>query len=207
MVIEQIGSWIKLFPDYSMWIYGLVIPLSIGVALLLLYVFLRPLLFKHYYKSALVPHGMATALDNLEKISYKHIGITIDFSKNDQDCIRHALMQGGPEATYTLIHVVETAGASYYGGQVLDLETKSDVDNLEKYVHALQARHYKAFAEIGYGKPSKAIANIVNEQHMDFLVMGSHGHKALKDLIFGTTVNSVRHMINVPVLVVKPPRK
>jgi manganese transport protein len=37
--------------------------------------------------------------------------------------------------------------------------------------------------------------------------MGSHGHKALKDLIFGTTVNSVRHKVNVPVLVVKPAAK
>jgi len=27
----------------------------------------------------------------------------------------------------------------------------------------------------------------------------------IKDLIFGTTVNRVRHMVNVPVLVVKSP--
>jgi len=48
-----------------------------------------------------------------------------------------------------------------------------------------------------------SIATIVKSQNIDFIVMGSHGHKALKDLIFGTTVNKVRHMVNIPVLVVK----
>jgi manganese transport protein len=63
---------------------------------------------------------------------------------------------------------------------------------------------YKAEGEIGFGNPADAIADIVNKNGIDFIVMGSHGHKALKDLIFGTTVNSVRHKVNVPVLIVKP---
>jgi manganese transport protein len=86
----------------------------------------------------------------------------------------------------------------------MDHETQSDVDNLNKYVSALTEIGYKAEARIGYGTAAKAIAQIVNEEHIDFIVMGSHGHKAIKDLIFGTTVNSVRHLVNIPVLVVKP---
>ena len=54
---------------------------------------------------------------------------------------------------------------------------------------------------------AKAIAKIVNDEGIDFMVMGSHGHRVLKDLIFGTTVNTVRHMVKVPVLVVKPQAK
>jgi manganese transport protein len=140
----------------------------------------------------------------LDAIDYHHIGVSIDFSKNDTNSLRHAIMQGGKKATYSLIHVVETAGARYYGGDVLDHETQSDVDNLEKYVDTLKKLGYKAEAKIGYGIAAKAIADIVNNDKIDFIVMGSHGHKAFKDLIFGTTVNKVRHMVNVPVLVVKP---
>ena len=33
------------------------------------------------------------------------------------------------------------------------------------------------------------------------LVMGSHGHTFFKDLIFGTTVDSVRHRVNIPVFI------
>jgi manganese transport protein len=204
LVFDQIGDWIKQYPNSAIWIYGLVIPVTIGIAALLIYVFLRPLLFKHSDQPAQVPHGMATTITDLTAISYKHIGVTIDFSKNDRDCIRHAIMQGGKHAKYTLIHVVETAGARYYGTEVMDHETQSDVDNLNIYVSTLTQIGYKAEAKIGYGIAAKAIAQIVQEEDIDFIVMGSHGHKAIKDLIFGTTVNSVRHLVNVPVLVVKP---
>ena len=34
------------------------------------------------------------------------------------------------------------------------------------------------------------------------LVIGAHGHTALKDFIYGETVNAVRHELKIPVLVV-----
>jgi manganese transport protein len=37
--------------------------------------------------------------------------------------------------------------------------------------------------------------------------MGAHGHGGLKDLIFGTTINSVRHKLRIPLLVVRPTPK
>ena len=37
----------------------------------------------------------------------------------------------------------------------------------------------------------------------DLLIMGAHGHTGFKDLIFGTTINAVRHHVKVPLLVVK----
>jgi manganese transport protein len=207
LVKDQVLQWLKDSPQGAIWIYALVIPLIIAVTVLLVYVFLRPLLFKHFDTPVVVPHGLATTIVDLEPVSYKNIGITIDFSKNDTNCIRNAIMQGGKEAVYTLIHVVETAGARYYGTEILDHETQSDVDNLDSYVNTLTGLGYNAVANIGFGTAASQIAKIVNENGIDFIVMGSHGHKALKDLIFGTTVNSVRHMVNVPVLVVKPGMK
>lgn len=204
LVADQLQDWIKQFPGSLVLIYGLVLPVTLGVAVLLIYVFLRPLLFKHYDQPAQVPHGLATSITDLTAISYNHIAITIDFSNNDRECIRHAIMQGHKHAKYTLIHVVETAGARYYGTEVMDHETQSDVDNLNIYVRSLTDIGYKAEARIGFGTAAAAIAKIVNDEYIDFIVMGSHGHKAIKDLIFGTTVNSVRHLVNVPVLVVKP---
>jgi len=204
LVVDQLQDWLKQYPNMAAVIYGLVVPISAGIAALLIYVFLRPILFKHKDMPAQVPHGLATSITDLAPISYKKIGITIDFSKNDKDCIRHAIMQGGKAAHYVLIHVVETAGARYYGTEVMDHETQSDVDNLEKYVSSMKELGYKAKSHIGFGRAAKSIAQIVNDEHIEFLVMGSHGHKAIKDLIFGTTVNSVRHKVNIPVLVVKP---
>lgn len=206
LVYEQLKIWTAASPNTAIWMYTLVIPVIIGIALLLLYIFLRPLLFKHTDAPIYVPHGIAAEIDNLETIHYHKIGVSIDFSKNDTNAIRHAIMQGGKSATYVLMHVVETAGARYYGDQAMDHETQSDVDNLEQYANTLHKLGYKAEAKIGYGTAATAIACIVDEEHVDFMVMGSHGHKAFKDLLFGTTVNKVRHSVNIPVLVVKAPK-
>ena len=205
LVVQQIQEWTNGSPNGIIWVYALVLPVVIAIALLLLYVFLRPYLFKHMDEPIYIPHGIATVIDELDAIKYNHIAVSIDFSKNDTEAIRHAIMQGGKHADYTLIHVVETAGARYYGNEVLDQETQSDVDNLDKYVDAMKKLGYRAKPEIGYGAAASSIAKIVNEEKIDFVVMGSHGHKAIKDLIFGTTVNKVRHMVKVPVLIVKSP--
>ncbi|MCJ8208922.1 Nramp family divalent metal transporter [Mucilaginibacter sp. RS28] len=207
LVIQEIDSWGQsgaVTPFVLQWI---IIPIAIVIGILLLYITVKPMLVVAPDKPNNVPHGIAKAVHNIDQINYNHIGIAIDFSKNDWESIRHGIMQGGPEAKYTLIHVVETAGARYYGEQVMDMETQSDADNLEQYAKELVGLGYDAVAEIGYGATATAIAQIVNRENIDFVVMGSHGHRFLKDLIFGTTVNSVRHMVNVPVLIVKPQGK
>jgi manganese transport protein len=43
---------------------------------------------------------------------------------------------------------------------------------------------------------------IVEENNIDLLVIGSHGHKGLKDIVYGQTVSSVRHELKIPVLVI-----
>jgi manganese transport protein len=203
LVVQQLGEWVHASHSSAIWIHFLVEPVILAVTALMLYVFLRPLLFKHKDQPTYIPHGLATVIDELDAVKYHHIAVSIDFSQNDTESIRHAIMQGGKQAVYTLIHVVETAGARYYGNEVLDQETQSDVDNLQRYVDAMKNLHYNANAQIGYGSPATAITDIVRKEGVDFIVMGSHGHKAIKDLLFGTTVNKVRHMVKVPVLIVK----
>lgn len=43
----------------------------------------------------------------------------------------------------------------------------------------------------------------MNHNKADLLVMGAHGHRGLKDLLPGATVDAVRHKVQIPVLVVK----
>jgi len=203
LVIEEIGSWLTNTTISIWWIYLLVIPLAIAIGLLLLYVFLLPIFRKHERKISNVPHGEALEISELEKLEYKKIGITVDFSKNDRNTFRHALIQGGKNADYYLIHIVETAAARFHGEKVLDHETQSDTDNLEKYQQNLKDLGYQAHIQIGYGNAAKAISELVKAKKLDLLVMGAHGHKGISDLIFGTTVDAVRHNVNIPIMIVK----
>jgi len=201
LVIEEISSWTK--DANSWWIYVIIIPAVLIIVFLLLYVFFHPMIEKKNRDRQMVPHGNALDIGKIDKISYTKIGIAVDFSKNDRNTIRHALIQGGKDAHYFLIHVVETAAARYHGKNVLDHETQSDKENLEKYRINLEDLGYDSTPFIGYGSTAKEIADISNHNKLELLVMGAHGHKGLKDLIFGTTVDSVRHKVNIPVLIIR----
>ncbi|WP_231459876.1 Nramp family divalent metal transporter [Pedobacter sp. Leaf132] len=201
LVIEEISGWTKVNNEW--WVYAIIIPAVTLTVLLLLYVFFHPLLDKKNHEKQMVPHGEALDIGKIDKISYQRIGIAVDFSANDRNTIRHALIQGGKDAQYYLIHVVETAAARYHGDKVMDHETKSDAENLEKYKINLTDLGYDSTTFIGFGGTAKAIADISNKNDIDLLVMGAHGHKGLKDLIFGTTVDAVRHRVNIPVLIIR----
>ncbi|HKG07927.1 MAG TPA: divalent metal cation transporter, partial [Pedobacter sp.] len=200
LVIEEISSW---GASGGWYVYAVIVPLAILIGLLLLFVFLYPLINSGRREVNASPHGNALNIQEVEKINYTRIGITVDFSKNDRNTIRHALIQGGKNAHYYLIHVVETAVARYHGDSALDYETQSDADNLEKYRANLADLGYDATAHIGYGGTVKAIVEITAKNKLELLVMGAHGHKGIKDLILGTTVNSVRHKVSIPVLIVR----
>ena len=110
---------------------------------------------------------------------------------------------GRKEATYTLIHIVETVGAMVYGSGIDDYETASDKAYLETYRQKLVQMGYKVEVELGFGSPKRKIPTIVNNGSFDLLVLGAHGHKLMKDILFGTTVDAVRHKVKVPVLIVR----
>jgi len=111
-------------------------------------------------------------------------------------------MIGGRSAVYTFIHVVESAAARYFGKNALDFETESDKSNLLKYQQRMEQMGYKANAQIGFGTPAAEMSKIILKDNIDLLVMGAHGHRGFKDLILGSTVDSLRHKIKIPVLVV-----
>lgn len=203
LVVQEITDWIAAANGNTWWIYIFVIPLAIAIAFLLLYVTISPFIKKKERAISPVPHGKALAIGNLTNVDYQKIGVTVDFSHKDIDTLRNALIQGGKNATYYLIHIVETAGAKYHGEDVLDFETQSDAENLETYHENVKELGYKSEIVIGYGTPSTAIAEVVVEKGIQLLVMGAHGHRGFSDWLFGTTLDNVRHDVNIPILIIK----
>ncbi len=202
LVIDEISGWIKNAGSNGLLIYIVVIPIFIGCLGLLAYIFIQPFLISVRKKISQLPHGQAIDFVTETVVKYNHIGIAVDFSGNDQKLIKNAINQGGKSAKYTLIHIVESAAARYLGKNTLDYETGLDQESLKKYQFNLTDLGYETNIEIGFGRPSTEIVKIVKNQNIDFLVMGEHGHKGLKDLIFGTTIDAVRHRVKVPLLII-----
>ena len=170
---------------------------------LLCYITFEPFLSRKRIAKSVIPHGKAIVLNEVIKPNYNHVALAVDFSKQDENTLHHALSLGGKNARYLLIHVVESAGAIHMGNDILDKEAQFDLDNLKVYQQSLLQKGYVVDVKLGFGKSARTISNIINQTDADILVMGAHGHKGLKDIIFGSTVDKVRHQVKIPVLIVK----
>ena len=181
-----------------------IVPLAFGFLLLLFYIIFKPLFTKA--NNDVVnhsPHNLKLNFSQQEVYNKKNIAISVDFSSADEVAINSAFELGGKAANYTLIHVVETIGAMVYGDNIKDQETKIDEDLLLEYEKLLIEKGFKVTSQLGFGKPNKAISKIINQGNFDILVMGTHGHTGIKDILFGTTVDKLRHEISIPLFIVK----
>lgn len=204
LVFQEITDWLANAGDNAWIIWFTVVPLCAGAASLLIYITLKPYVERlAAEKEARVPHGEAVILDVSKKLIYYRIAIAIDFSKMDNLTIQSALAQGGMGARYILLHVVETAGAMVYGSEIEDQESAKDSAALENYARQLIDKGFAVEIKVGFGNPRRRLPEMVTAFQADLLVMGAHGHQLFKDLIFGATVDTVRHRVKIPVLIVK----
>lgn len=204
LVYDEVRSWI-VEAENPVYIWLFVVPLAIAAALLLGYIMLEPFIRKQKQEAKLVPHYEQGILQQMpEKQVYRNIAVALDFSKTDTKGISSALQLGGKEASYTLIHIVETVGAMVYGDQAHDYETTSDKDYLDKYKQALEEQGYTVNVKLSFGSPKRQIPQLINEDgSFDILILGAHGHHWFKDIVFGTTVDAVRHKITIPMMIIK----
>ena len=170
--------------------------------LLLLVAIFYPLMRKRTATTAAQVHPEAVALDQIAIPVYKKIAVALDFSKNDLKLITHAIGQGNTTTSYILIHVVESAATRVMEKDTDDLETRKDQEQLNTYVQQLKEKGFESVGLLGFNERAKEIVRIVKESNADMLVIGAHGHSGVKDLLYGQTIDSVRHGLKIPVLVV-----
>lgn len=203
LVYDEIKGWLEISDNPTL-LWLTVVPLAFAFLVLLLYIVIKPFIVK--FKNNIENHSPHKLNLNFSEKEIHHksaIAVAVDFSKADESALNNAFKLGGIEANYTLIHVVETVTAMMYGQQTDDHETSIDERLLKEYQEMLTAKGFKIETELGFGKPHKVIPKIVNNGKFDILVMGTHGHTGLKDLIFGTTVDQLRHKISIPLFIVK----
>lgn len=218
--ITKIAAWliasvliflnIKMLVDQSMPVFstdatGSKIALA-GAAIffgsLLFYITFFPYINKKRLEKSIAMHNENISLPELSIPVYKKIAVALDFSENDPKILSAAFGQGSADTNYLLLHIVESASAKLHGKESDDYETRKDKERMELYVTQLSEKGYHVRGQIGFRSRVKEIVRIVVENDADMLVIGAHGHTGLKDLLYGETINAVRHELKVPVLVV-----
>lgn len=188
-------------PNSGIWKYVLLLT-GLFFFGLLLYISFQPLIHKFTIRDTHSIHPKPDADMEFTIPEFAKIAVALDFSKDDAKLISYALAQGKAHASYLLIHVVESVSARLLGRESDDHETKEDEKRLLLYKNALQEKGYKAEIALGFDKRASEIARLTKEHEADILVIGAHGHSGIQDFIHGQTVNTVRHELKIPVLVV-----
>ena len=137
---------------------------------------------------------------------YRRILVAIEHSAADRavlDHVRQLAMQVGSELH--LVHVADGWAARNFDQLQLreSEEMKDDRDYLAKIAADLSAQGLKVSTELAMGDPADELIRLAQERGVDLLAMSTHGHRFLNDLVRGTTVNRVRHLVKIPVLLVR----
>jgi manganese transport protein len=53
------------------------------------------------------------------------------------------------------------------------------------------------------GDPATELVKVSEEQGVDLIAMSTHGHRFVKDVLLGATADKVRHLVKVPVLLLR----
>lgn len=201
LVYEELSSWIS-DTDGAWYIYYLILPIVGFFIFLLIYIISKPFINK-VLKPIAYPHAGFNSFEINIPEQAKRILIPLDFTSFDSIAINQALQIGGKDAEYLLVHVVETVAARYSGTNAGDSETRSDEEELKNYELELIKNNYKCKSFVAFGIPATAIASTAKQETADLIVMAAHGHKGFKDIWKGSTLDSLRHKVKIPVMIAR----
>jgi len=221
LAFDAISGWVAAFSG-AWWVWGVILPLTAGLVVMLIYMVVLPFLpraaaarkpvmaerAEKPAESAKPEPIVAEEPLRWHSGSYRRIAVAVELLEADEnilDFLRRA--QLAPEAELLFVHVAESAASRWLGEQSLDSESREDMAGLEGLAKEFTERGTRSSVRLGHGDPAREIARIAHEEHADLLVTGSHGHKGLSDVVFGATVSGVRHLVTCPILTVPPLRR
>ncbi len=108
-------------------------------------------------------------------------------------------------AKLLLFHVADGWAARFYREQADSHEVRTDQRYLDEVAERLRAKGLEVEAVLGYGDPGREIIELAHKRKCDLIAMTTHGHRFISDLLYGSAVHTVRHSVNIPVLLLRAP--
>lgn len=137
---------------------------------------------------------------------YRRILVAIEHSAADRAIIDHVeKLAKLTDAALVLVHVADGWAARNF--KQLKLRESEEIQDDRAYLDGLceelRQKGLVAESRLLMGDPSTELVKAVETEHADLLAMATHGHRFLQDLMKGTTVDRVRHLVTVPVVLVR----
>lgn len=206
LLISSVREWLDEAGPWRWLVSTLVALIGSGLALLLAWILIEPLLRKWLARPFGKPISLPpTDVETLAVPVYRRILVPLDHTGLDQHALRHAVFLARQNhAKLFLLHVEEGVTSLVYGEIASTLEVTAGEAYIEEIARGLRAQSIEVETFVAHApNPRAQIVRYAREVEPDLLIMGAHGHNRLKDLIFGDTINPVRHALQVPILVVR----
>ena len=137
---------------------------------------------------------------------YKRILVAVEHSAADRTILTHvtalARLTG---AELLLVHVADGWAARNF--DQLKLRESEEMTSDRAYLDALRdelaAQGLSVSTRLALGDPAEELIRVADEQQVDLIAMSTHGHRFLSDVIHGATADRVRHMVKIPVLLLR----
>jgi manganese transport protein len=209
LIIDQIAAWLVAAGDNA-WILKItILPITAALGILLLYITVHPWLPERIEQFSWprfggvhhTPSGVSTNL--LQPSPYERVAIALDFSGKDEKLLAESLRVIDKARTHlVLLHVVESPGARTLGSEAEDMETLGDRERLERFSAMMNKAGVSTEWRLASGDPANELSKMINELDTEMVIVGSHGHTGVSDLIHGTVISNLRHHIKANVMIV-----
>lgn len=139
------------------------------------------------------------------------IVIAVDGSPYSKKAVNHVLkhfdwFKGAPELHLLHVKLPLPPGRarSFLGDETVNNYYREEAEAALTPSEKLLRKHEIPFrAEYRVGDIANEIQDYVKKNKIDMIVMGSHGHGALQNLVMGSTATKVLAVTKVPVMIVR----
>jgi len=137
---------------------------------------------------------------------YRRILIAVENSGADRTIVDHvselARLTG---AELLLVHVADGWAARNFDQLKLreSEEMKADRAYLEMLRAELTGRGFTVDTCLAMGDPATELIKVAADRSVDLIAMSTHGHRFIKDVLLGATADRVRHLVKIPVLLLR----
>jgi manganese transport protein len=210
LAAEVITGWMTSAGPWRAVIWIAAVPIAIGLLLLLIWVTFEPYLARRSQRrasaTATLPEAAPPEAAVAPAPAYRRILVPLDHTELDRLAVTHAAaMARLHHAKIYLLHVEEGVTSQIYGGDASTAEVEAGAAYLETIARSFREQGIEVETAVSHSlSPKREIVRYAHEIRPDLVIMGAHGHGGLKDLIFGNTINPVRHDLDVPMLIVRP---
>jgi nucleotide-binding universal stress UspA family protein len=114
------------------------------------------------------------------------------------------LGKGHEYVLFTSVPLLTSRAAEFFNRRTIDEYYKDEAERVLRAPRLFAEKQgWKVRSAHGAGHPAEGIANLARKERPDLIIMGTHGHSALGNVVLGSVANGVIARCKVPMLFIR----